>query len=1085
MDQLRHALERAGSGQGQLVAVVGDPGVGKSRLFWEFTHSHRTQGWLIVESSSVSYGKATAFLPLIQVLRTYFQIEARDDARKIREKVTGKLFSLDRALEPSLPTLLWLLDVSVDDPQWQRLDPPQRRQQTLDGIKRLLLRESQIQPLLLLFEDLHWIDAETQAFLDSMVESVPTARLLLLVNYRPEYQHGWGGKTYYRQLRIDPLPPESAEELLEVLLGNDAGLEPLKRLLIERTEGNPFFLEESVRTLVETKVLAGERGAYHLARAFLTLQVPATAQAILAARIDRLAPEDKRLLQAASVIGKDVPFTLLQAIADMPEDSLRRGLTHLQAAEFLYETNLFPDLEYTFKHALTQEVSYGSLLHDRRRALHARVLAAMEDAGYGRLSLNTERLAHHALKGEEWGRAAQYLHLAGRRAIAEARYPSGVGFYEAAIHALDQQGDDADQTLKLDAYLELGTARTESSQLEGYRELMDRAEVLARALNDRARLAQVRVRQAQGLWNLWSGPSNLEAAIEGAREAFALAAPDDLRTRSYAQFLVGAASLARGCFRDAVREFNAGVTLFTTVPVDAEAAGLVVPIRANLRAWEAEAHAALGEFGPALAAADEAQQIASGLRHPSSQGLTAGFRGYVLLMQGQLEAARRTFERGLAGSPFFSTTSSIGLALCKLLLGQRDDGLRALSRGLEISGDPLAPQRKIMTRYGILPAGAYLAAGLPEEAESMASRGLALATVDNARAYQVPLGRIRAEALALLGKEPCDDEALSNWGRLIDLATELSMRPEMAHCHLGLGKLYRRTGDHAKAAEHLMTASAMYREMDMGFWLEKAESACAGGRFMTRVWMVAFLALALLATPLAADAQPAGKIPASASFVLARRPIPSSKRSAKAFASSATTRGETSASSTDGRREDRTAPGLAADLVRLKMDVIVAGVGAVEAAKRVTTTIPIVMPVSTDPVRAGLVTSLARPGGNITGVTTLSGELPGKWLELLRETVPRISRVAVLWDSAGDPSQVQTSEAAARSLGVRLHVLKVGRADGFESAFAEARKREAGALIVVGSSLFYVHRARLVELAAKHRIPTIYAQREFVGAPAA
>src|SRR4029453_18641797 len=197
-------------------------------------------------------------------------------------------------------------------------------------------------------EDLHWIDAETQALLDSVVESLPTARFLLLVNYRPEYQHAWGSKTYYRQLRIDPLPPESAEELLGGLLGNDRGLQSLKRLLIERTEGNPFFLEESVRTLVETKVLAGERGVYRLAKATSTLQIPATAQGILAARLDRLAPEDKRLLQAASVIGKDVPFRLLQVIADVPEDSLRRGLTHLQAAEFLYEARLFPDLEYTF-----------------------------------------------------------------------------------------------------------------------------------------------------------------------------------------------------------------------------------------------------------------------------------------------------------------------------------------------------------------------------------------------------------------------------------------------------------------------------------------------------------------------------------------------------------------------------------------------------------------------------------------------------------------------------------------------------------------------------------------------------------------
>jgi tetratricopeptide (TPR) repeat protein len=523
------------------------------------------------------------------------------------------------------------------------------------------------------------------------------------------------------------------------------------------------------------------------------------------------------------VIGKDVPYALLAAIAEQPEETLRRGLAHLQETDFLYETQLFPDLEHTFKHALTHEVTYGSLLHDRRRALHARVLAAMEHAGSSRLSLDTERLAHHALKGEEWGRAAQYLHLAGRRAIAQARYLSGVGFYEAAIGALDQQGEDADLTLKLDAYLELGTARTESSELEGYRELMDQAEALARTLNDRERLAQVRVRQAQGLWNLWSGPGNLEDAIERAREAGALAAPDDLRTRSYAQFLVGAASLARGRFHQAIQEFDAGVALFTAAPADAEAAGLVLPIRANLRAWQAEAYAALGDFGPALAAAGEAQRIASELRHPPTQGLAGVHAGYVLLLQGQIEAAAAAFERGLA-SGRVRGGNTLGLALAHLLLGQCDDGLRALARGLEMS-DPLGPQMKIVSRYGVIPTGAYLAAGRLEEAEAAAARGLALATMDNARAYHVPLGRLRAEALALQGKGPPSEEALLDWGRLIELAKELSMRPEVAHCSLGLGKLYGRLGDRGAAGEWLTTAVTMYREMAMGFWLDKAEAA--------------------------------------------------------------------------------------------------------------------------------------------------------------------------------------------------------------------------------------------------------------------
>src|SRR6185436_6407267 len=312
----------------------------------------------------------------------------RDNHREMRDKVMGRVLGLDRALEPLLPPLLALLDVPVEDATWQPLDAPQRRKRTLDAVKRLLLRESQVQPLLVVFEDLHWIDGETQALLDSLVDSLGSARLLLLVNYRPEYEHRWGSKTAYSQLRLDSLPAESAFELLAALLGPDPGLTPLTQMLVKR--GNPFFLEETVRTLVETGALAGERGAYRLTRPVEALQVPATVQAILAARIDRLSPEDKRLLQAASVVGKDVPFTLLQAVAEVPDEVLRQGLEHLQEAEFLYETQLFPDLEYTFKHALTHEVASAGLLGERRRALHAAVTATIERRHADRLVEHVE-----------------------------------------------------------------------------------------------------------------------------------------------------------------------------------------------------------------------------------------------------------------------------------------------------------------------------------------------------------------------------------------------------------------------------------------------------------------------------------------------------------------------------------------------------------------------------------------------------------------------------------------------------------------------------------------------------------------------
>src|SRR5262245_46070050 len=316
---LRQTLERAMAGHGQVVAVVGEAGVGKSRLVYECLHAPQTKGWRILESASVSYGKATPYSPVIDLVKRYAHVEEPDDPRAVRAKLPGQILTLDETLQDAIPALLSLLEALPDDSPFRSLDPPQRRQRTLQALKRVLLRESQVQPLLLVFEDLHWIDTETQALLDSLVESLPTARLLLLVNYRPEYQHSWGSTTYYTQLRLDPLPPASADEFLQALLGDDPSLAPLKQLLIARTEGNPFFLEESVRTLEETGVLLGERRASRLAQALPTIQVPATVQAVLAARIDRLPPEEKRLLQTAAVIGTEVPLPLLQAIAELAE----------------------------------------------------------------------------------------------------------------------------------------------------------------------------------------------------------------------------------------------------------------------------------------------------------------------------------------------------------------------------------------------------------------------------------------------------------------------------------------------------------------------------------------------------------------------------------------------------------------------------------------------------------------------------------------------------------------------------------------------------------------------------------------------
>jgi class 3 adenylate cyclase/predicted ATPase len=512
-DALRRAIDLVGRGHGQVVAVVGEPGVGKSRLFWEFTHSHRTHGWLVLESASVSHGKATAYLPLVNLLRDYFRIESGDDGRRVAEKVTGKVLTLDRALEPHLPAVRTLLDAPAEDPAWVGLEAPQRRRQTLDAARRLLLRESQRQPLVLVFEDLHWLDSETQAFLDGLVESLPTARALLLVNYRPEYSHGWGRKTYYTQIRLDPLPPESAAELLGALLGGDPGLAPLKSLVIERTEGNPFFLEECVRTLIETGTIAGERGAYRAAHPFAEVQVPDTVQAVLAARIDRLAPGGKRLLQAAAVIGKDVPFALLETIADRPEAEVRRELGELQAGEFLYETRLFPDLEYTFKHALTHAVAYQSLLRSTRQQLHGRIGEALRERFPASAEAHPELLAHHLTEAglaheavPEWARAGD--RAVGRSALVEgiAHFRRGLGLLAGLPASQSRARQELAFHLKLGGPLVATRGYADPEILEVY----GQARALCGETGESGALFDV----LEGLW----GYHYVRAALATARE---------------------------------------------------------------------------------------------------------------------------------------------------------------------------------------------------------------------------------------------------------------------------------------------------------------------------------------------------------------------------------------------------------------------------------------------------------------------------------------------------------------------------------------------------------------------------------------
>jgi class 3 adenylate cyclase/tetratricopeptide (TPR) repeat protein len=831
VEALCQALERAGSGHGQVVAVIGEPGMGKTRLVYEFIRSHHTRDWLVLESSSVSYGKSTAYLPIRDLFKAYFQLDDRDNGCKIREKLTGKLLTLDASLGPTLPAFLALLDVPAEDRHWQDLDPTQRRQRTLEAIKGLLLRESQVQPLLLVFENLHWIDTETQAALDSLIDSLPTARLLLLVNYRPEYQHGWGNKAYYTQLRLTPLPTASADGLLQALLGDDPSLVPLKQLVIERTEGNPFFLEESVRALIETGGLVGERGAYRLAKPLESMQAPATVQVILAARIDRLPLEEKGLLQTAAVIGHEVSLPLLQAIADLPEEVLHRSLTHLQATELLYETRLFPECAYTFKHALTHEVAYGGLLKERRRALHARIVEALEARAGDRVAEQVERLAHHALRGEVWDKAVTYLRQAAVQAQRTSAHREALTFLEEALEALRHLPKTPEtREQAIDVRLDLRGSLYSLGQFEKMLAYLQEAETMAIAISDSRRLGLVFLHSAE----YFRQTGRFAEARTLAEQALAVGDKlQDPPVQLYARHYLALACHALGDYRRA-SELLRAVTQWPPIEWRPSAVGSTVSgswgaYQAMNFAWLARCLAEIGEFDEGVDAGRRAVTLTADLGSPYNLAASYIGLGYVSLIRGDLDAAGPVLERACsvtreANLTLLRPQATRFLGSAYLLAGRIDEGIALVQAAAEeVESRQLLMQQAAMLA---LLGEACLCADCVDEASTAAQWALSLATErgqrGDAAAAMYVLGDIAAH------RTPPEIEPAAHYYRqALALAEALGMRPLQAHCHLGLGTLHANAGQRLQARAELSAAIAMYRTMDMTFWLPQAEMALA------------------------------------------------------------------------------------------------------------------------------------------------------------------------------------------------------------------------------------------------------------------
>jgi predicted ATPase/class 3 adenylate cyclase len=827
---LDRPLERARAGHGGIAAVVGEPGVGKSRLIWELVHSPRTEGWLVLECGAVSYGTASPYLPIVNLLKSYARIAAQDDLATVAARLAARVLSLDPGLEPELAPLLSLLDVPIDpstdsgQAAWLALDPPLRRRRTLEALKHLLLRESQRQPLLLVMEDLHWIDAETQALLDSLVDSLPTAALLVLVSYRPEYEHRWGGRSAYTQLQVAALPAESAAALLGALLGDDPDLGALQRLLIERTEGNPLFLEESVRALVETGALAGRPGGYRLARPIEALQVPATLQTVLAARIDRLGPELKRRLQAASVIGKDVPLALLRAIDPGDEAALQHDLARLQAAELLYEARYFPEPEYSFKHALTHDVAYGSLLLERRRATHAQVMAAIERLSAERQDEKVDQLAYHALRGEVWDKALAYVRQAGQKAVGRSALPQAAEYFEQALAALAHLPDSRPaREQAVDLRLELRSALYPQGEFGRIVERLREAETIAASLDDQGRLARLSAYLASSLNTI----GRHALAVEPARRALAIGTDQaDLGACVLGDHFLGLAYHALGEYAHAATHLRRNLERLRG-DLLGERFGMHGAMSVFSRSPLVWSLAELGDFSQANRLNRESFQIAEAVQHAPTRG--GAFMGASLLYvrAGEFD---RAVELGEEAVPFCRHWGLWGvlpyvlaqLGYAQVLSGRPAEGEPHLARGLALAAE-IGHLRSHALWLAWL-GEARLLAGRSDEALADGQRALTLARQRGERGTEAWALRLQAEIAANQAPSPARP-AREQYDRALSLAQALGMRPLAAHCLAGRGRLEARLGRPEAARSDLTAAREAYGSLGQEGWRASTQSA--------------------------------------------------------------------------------------------------------------------------------------------------------------------------------------------------------------------------------------------------------------------
>jgi class 3 adenylate cyclase/tetratricopeptide (TPR) repeat protein len=809
METLQEALERTRSGSGQVVGIVGEAGVGKSRLILEMRRLFPKEEYGYLEGRCLHYGGSMAYLPLLDILRSYFEIKEGEQEFLIKKKMKEKIFQVDEKLKTVFPPFQELLSLKVEDEVYLKLEPKQKREKIFEAMRDLFVRESQDKPLVLVFEDLHWIDKTSEEFLDYFIGWLTNTPILLILLYRPEYTHRWGSKSYYNNIRADQLSIETSAELVQSILREGEVVPELSNLILAKAAGNPLFMEELTHSLLENGSIQKKDHQYFLSRRLSNIQVPDTIQGIIAARIDRLDESLKRIMHVASVIGREFAFRILQAIMEMKEE-LKSHLLNLQGLEFIYEKRLFPELEYIFKHALIQEVAYNTLLLKRRKEIHEKIGRAIEEIYPDRLEEFYEMLGYHYSRSDNLDKACQYLKLSGNKAMRAYSNLEAFHFYKDAIDILKQKPEtEQSKEERLEVILLMATPMRILAYPEDSLKFLEEGEGFCKELGDKKSLAAIS--NFIGIFHSLKGDPTLgrkyqEASFAAAEEI------QDIETTPPVGYGVCISYLWEGEFRKIVNIAPRIINSLEKTQREHEFFGLSVNAYSTLQALYGCSLGFLGGFAEGEQLCEKALSFADKINHLFTIGMVELFYGTLFMTKSDgkntvkhFQSSIDFFEKSQAVIFLPQSWSSLGYGYC--LLGELETALRFMEKGLKM--------QMYLSRV-------HFDLGNLDAAKIHGEQALNLAQTSKQKYFEgiswLQLGRT-------LGKKERSqfhkaEEHILKGMKILD---ELKTKPSYAQGYLSLGELYANEGQKEKAIENLKKAEAMFHEMGMDYWLARTK----------------------------------------------------------------------------------------------------------------------------------------------------------------------------------------------------------------------------------------------------------------------